>query len=140
MSERVAGIQRYYRFLDTLVAELLPASPSHIDAIILWPGRVGGRQGAMLLSGPPINPGTFGCEDCREPGPAGMILYLLGLPIADNLASRPMMDAVADDFRTRHPVRSIPNYDAARMRRSVRTGQPLDAEALERLRSLGYIR
>jgi hypothetical protein len=140
MSERVAGIQRYYRFLDTLVAELLPASRSHIDAVILWPGRVGGRQGAMLLSGPPIKPGTFDCEDCGEPGPAATILYLLGLPIASNLMFGPVTDAVADDFRARYPARSIPNYDAARMRRSVRTGQPLDAEALERLRSLGYIR
>lgn len=142
MSERVAAIETYYRFLDTLVAELLPPSASHIDALLLWPGRVSGREGEMLLAGGPVQErgAVTACTNCPKPGAAATLLYLLGLPIADDLPTSPMTGIVPTDFLERRPIRRIPNYNAATARRSVRTGQPLDAEALERLRSLGYIR
>ncbi len=140
MSARVAAIERYYALLDELVAELLPPSASHIDALILWPGRVGGEQGAMLLSGAPIESGTYSCTACGGTAVAGTLLYLLGLPIAEELRARPDTRIVTAAFLARHPARPIANYNAAVTGRSARTGEPLDAEALERLRSLGYIR
>ena len=142
MSERVAAIETYYRFLDALVAELLPPSASHIDALMLWPGRVSGRHGEMLLAGGPVQDrgAMTACANCPKPGAAATLLYLLGLPIADDLPTSPMTGIVPADFLERRPIRRIPNYTAATARRAVRTGQPLDAEALERLRSLGYIR
>lgn len=140
MSERLAAIGRYYRFLDELIDELLPPSRTHIDAVILWPGRSSGRDGAVLLAGGPVIDGkTISCGDCGT-GPAATLLYLLGLPIAEDMASMPKTFFLGPEFPDRNRVRLIPNYNAARARRSVRTGQPLDAEALERLRSLGYIR
>jgi hypothetical protein len=93
----------------------------------------------MLLSGAPIAPEGTVCEDCPV-GAAGTLLYLLGLPVADDLRSSPQTGLVTRDFSARHPVRRIPTYGAAVTRPGMRTGQPLDAEALERLRSLGYIR
>lgn len=139
LSDRVAAIEGYYRFLDAIAGELLAPSVSQIDAAILWPGRLGGRDGAMLLAGPPIaHEGTI-CEDCPG-GAAGTLLYLLGLPVADDLRSRPQTGLVTPEFSARHPVRRIPTYGAAATRPGARMGQPLDAEALERLRSLGYIR
>jgi hypothetical protein len=139
MSERVAAINLYYRFLDGIVAELLPESSRHIDALILWPGRTGGRDGTVLLAGGPVRGGGIDCQDC-ETGAASTLLYLLGLPIAEDVQPKPHTSFLHREFRDRNPVRTIANYNAARARRSVRTGQPLDAEALERLRSLGYIR
>jgi hypothetical protein len=139
LSDRVAAIEAYYRFLDGLAGELLPPSASHIDGAILWPGRTGGRDGAMLLSGAPIDPAGTVCEDCPI-GAAGTLLYLLGLPVADDLRSSPQTGLVTREFSARHPVRRIPSYGAVGARPSARTGEPLDAEALERLRSLGYIR
>ncbi|HEX6323365.1 MAG TPA: alkaline phosphatase family protein [Vicinamibacterales bacterium] len=140
MSDRVAAVERYYGLLDELVRELLPPSASHLDALLLWPGRARGSDGALLLAGEPIRTGvSLSCEDC-ETGAAGTLLYLLGLPIADTLRARPETRLVAAEFLARHPVRRVANYDAVSTRRSARTGQPLDAEALERLRSLGYIR
>jgi hypothetical protein len=142
MSERVAAIERYYRFLDGIIAELQPPSDRHIDVVILWPGRVNGGEGAMLVSGAPIRADNalWLIEDGIEPGPAATIVYLLGLPIADDLRSWPIHKLIAPDFEERFTIRTIPNYNAARTGPSARTGQPLDAEALERLRSLGYIR
>ncbi|MEX2272063.1 MAG: alkaline phosphatase family protein [Vicinamibacterales bacterium] len=138
MRERLTAIERYYEFLDGLVGALLPPSGAHIDVAILWPGRAGIREGAMVLAGEPIQGGHTICEDCVL-GAASTLLYLLGLPIADNLESNPMTEAVSVAFKERHPIRRIASYDAVNMRRGARTGQPLDAEALERLRSLGYI-
>lgn len=139
MSDRVAAIESYYRFLDDLIAPLIPPSSSHIDAAILWPGRAGARGGAMVIDGGPIVKNATVCEDCRATGTA-TLLYLLGLPIAENMSGGPMTSFVTADFLERHPVRRISTYDAAVTRSVARAGQPLDAEALERLRSLGYIR
>jgi len=139
MSDRVAAIESYYRFLDDLIAPLIAPSASHIDAAILWPGRAGAPGGAMVIDGGPIVSSAAGCEDCESSAPA-TLLYLLGLPIAENMQGGPMTSFVTPDFLERHRVRRIQTYDAAIRRPIARTGQPLDAEALERLRSLGYIR
>ncbi|HUF24787.1 MAG TPA: alkaline phosphatase family protein [Vicinamibacterales bacterium] len=140
MRARVEAIEAYYRFLNGVVGMLMEPSPSHVDAAMLWPGRAGSRQGGMLLSGAPIDPAGTVCEDCPI-GAAGTLLYLLGLPVADDLRwSSPQTGLVTREFNARHPVRRIPSYGAAATRPGARTGQPLDAEALERLRSLGYIR
>lgn len=139
LSDRVAAIEGYYRFLDAVAGDLLAPSASHVDAALLWPGRLGDRDGAMLLSGAPIDPAGTACEDCPA-GAAGTLLYLLGLPVADDLRSTPETGLVTREFRARHPVRHVPTYGAAATRPGARTGAPLDAEALERLRSLGYIR
>jgi hypothetical protein len=50
------------------------------------------------------------------------------------------LGAIDPAFLDAHPVRRVPDYGAVALGQSARTGQPLDAEALERLRSLGYIR
>ena len=143
VGERVAAIERYYRFLDELIASLIAPSPRHIDAVLLWPGRASAREGAMFLAGAPIQDGArpgARCENCYEAGATATLLYLLGLPMAHELRMNPAMDVVTAGFIERHPLRFVPNYEAAVRRPSARTGQPLDAEALERLRSLGYIR
>ena len=100
MSERVAAIETYYRFLDALVAELLPPSASHIDALMLWPGRVSGRHGEMLLAGGPVQDrgAMTACANCPKPGAAATLLYLLGLPIADDLPTSPMTGIVPGRF------------------------------------------
>lgn len=139
MSERVAAINLYYQFLDGVVAELLPESSKHIDALILWPGRATGSNGQVLLAGAPVTGTARECTQC-ETGPAATLLYLMGLPVAEDVQPKPDTFFLSQEFRDRNPVRTIANYNAARARSSVRTGQPLDAEALERLRSLGYIR
>lgn len=139
MSERVAALERYYRFLDGLVARLMPPSDRHVDAAILWPGRVGGGEGVMALSGAAVRTGAVECEGCAA-GAAATLLYLLGLPVADNLQSEVATRVIDERFLQAHAVRRVPDYRAVAPRARAREGQPLDAEALERLRSLGYIR
>ena len=136
--ERVAALEQYYRFLDGLVARLLPPSERHLDAAILWPGRVGGGAGVMALNGAAVRAGVE-CEGC-ETGAAATLLYLLGLPIADDLQSRIATGVIDERFLASHAARRVPDYRAVAPRARAGEGRPLDAEALERLRSLGYIR
>ena len=139
LGERVAALESYYRFLDEVVGRLLAPSASHVDAAILWPGRVAAREGALMIAGAPVSPGES-CTTCDHAGAAATLLYLLGLPIADDLGSTVAVSVIADDFARTHGVRRVADYRGVTRDRSARTGQPLDAEALERLRSLGYIR
>lgn len=140
MAERVAALEQYYRFLDGLIAGIMPVSPEHVDSVILWPGRVANQQGVLALAGAPVAPGAVDADAGRDTGAAATLLYFLGLPIAGDLQSTVALRAIAPAFLEAHPVRRVPDYGAVTLGRSVRTGEPLDAEALERLRSLGYIR
>jgi hypothetical protein len=47
---------------------------------------------------------------------------------------------VTDAFLTAHPVRSVPTYGPRRNTPRRTTGQPLDQEMIERMRSLGYVK
>ena len=139
LGARVSALEHYYRFLDGVVARLLPAAADTIDAALLWPGRVAAPEGTMRLTGGPVSPGMSECDGC-EAGAAATILYLLGLPIADDLRSRVALQVIDDRFEASHPVRTVSDYGSVGRGRPASVGQPLDAEALERLRSLGYIR
>jgi hypothetical protein len=80
------------------------------------------------------------CTACDGVGAAATLLYLLGLPIAEDLGSAVAVSVISDGFSGKHEVRRVPDYRGVAPRAGAREGQPLDAEALERLRSLGYIR
>ncbi|MDQ3168508.1 MAG: alkaline phosphatase family protein [Acidobacteriota bacterium] len=138
LGERVAALEGYYRFLDDIVGRLVAPSAAHVDAAILWPGRVARREGALTIAGAAVKPGV--CTTCDDVGAAATLLYLLGLPIAEDLGSAVALSVIGSDFARAHDVRRVPDYRGVTRDRSPRTGQPLDAEALERLRSLGYIR
>ena len=139
LGERVAALESYYRFLDGVAGRLLTPSPGSVDAAILWPGRVTRREGALMIAGAPVTAGET-CTTCDDIGAAATLLYLLGLPIAEDLASAVAVSVISSGFAQAHDVRRVPDYRAVALGGSARTGQPLDAEALERLRSLGYIR
>ena len=67
------------------------------------------------------------------------LLLLLGVPVADDLAAG-VAPVVSDAFRSAHPLRRIPTYGLRRVGPRARTGQALDQEMIERMRSLGYVR
>lgn len=141
MRARVAALEQYYRVLDGIVARLLPPAPGAVDVGLFWPGRVPSGTGTMYLQGAPIVAGASACDTCA-PGAAATLLYLLGLPLADDLTSTLVEDIIDGEFRASHPVRRIADYSVVRLdrRTDVSAGGTLDAEALERLRSLGYVR
>jgi hypothetical protein len=71
---------------------------------------------------------------------APTILYALGVPISDALAGSPLTDLFEPRFVTRYAVRQVPSYGRPATPAGARSGQPLDQEMIDRLRSLGYVR
>jgi predicted AlkP superfamily phosphohydrolase/phosphomutase len=120
------------------------------------PVRVGGRRvpasdviqlvevsgthridGVLVLSGPGVRPGVT-LRDAVITDIAPTVLQALGLPIAEDLDGRALLDAFDDEWRRVHSarvVRSFGTIDSA-------ASTPIEPseEVIERLRSLGYIR
>ena len=151
---RILGgvIDAYYAFIDEALGEYLrdlgpndtlvvlsdhgfktvhipdqPATSGHhrLDGVIALVGRGvprGGRiEGARLVDVLPT------------------VLTLLDLPIASNLEGRVPEGALEPAFLSHHGRRRVPDYATARSAPGEDTSE-VDANVLERLRSLGYIR
>jgi predicted AlkP superfamily phosphohydrolase/phosphomutase len=71
-------------------------------------------------------------------------LYLLGLPVADDLDGHVLLDALADDFTAANPVERIATYETEQYKlRSlfdIGATQALDESMMQRLRALGYLK
>ena len=78
--------------------------------------------------------------DARAVDLAPTLLHALGIPVSRELAGTPIDRVFLPSFMARFPVRDVPTYGARPTVLSTGRGDPLDAEALERLRSLGYLR
>lgn len=98
------------------------------------------RDGILIAAGGPIVGGRFERFSIRDVAPT--LLALLGLPVAEDLDGRVLTEIIDPEFLERFPVQSVPSYEELIDRRALRTEGRDDAgeeEALEMLRSLGYI-
>jgi predicted AlkP superfamily phosphohydrolase/phosphomutase/Flp pilus assembly protein TadD len=152
----------YYRYQDRLLGELLARLAPDTTVIVLSdhgfksgsgrpadeppyiegnPGLWHRRYGVLILAGPGIRPGRLDTSQLIDVAPT--VLYLAGLPVADDMDGRVLLEAIDDDFRARFPPRRIPSYEAvgrplARVQQALAAGDA-DREMIERLRSLGYV-
>lgn len=68
------------------------------------------------------------------------MLYVKGFPIADDFVEELDERVIASAFLARHPVRRLASYGNRRAPGSTPKSDPAtEAEALEHLRTLGYI-
>lgn len=141
LGARLDAIRDYYAVLDRLLAatSALRLERDELVVVVTEPGRVGGgggarmaARGAMLSAAPPA--------EAPATSVAATILHALGVPVARDLAS-PAIEGIFDvTFRGAYPVREVATYGPPSGGTSARTGQPLDEEMIDRLRSLGYVR
>ena len=96
--------------------------------------RAGGSQPAVTRSR------AGASVSATDTDVAATVLYALGLPISRTLAGHPLVDLFTESFARRYPVRYVATYGPPRIGAAERTGQPLDQEMIDRLRSLGYVR
>jgi len=108
----------------------------------VWPGYKetevggGGDVAATVISMTP--------HDVSRPVPssamdvAPTILYALGLPLSRELAGTPLPELFHASMHDAD--RFVDTYGRPFVRPAARSGKPLDQEAIDRLRSLGYIR
>jgi len=140
MAARVEALERYYVFLDALIAPLVDSPESgSVMALVADPGRSASPGSGMLaLSGPVVLPRTVFGGLAADVMPT--LLYVLGIPSSQELPGRPRTEMFQQEFTARVPVRMIEGYGRRVLSPRPPTAIPLDQEMLDRLRSLGYVR
>jgi len=99
---------------------------SHPDGVLIFSG-----PGIQSSAGQKIEPG--GLLDVTP-----TILYYLGLPVADDMDGKPMMQLFTREFIKNHPLRRISTYDK-KPRTAPEKHSALDQAQIEKLKSLGYL-
>ena len=101
---------RYYVRLDQAIERLLQTSAAsqRIVFLVTQPGRIGTPSlGLFAVSG-------AGAREARATGEvtsvAPTILAALGIPVAGDLASAPLLDMFAPSLLAAHPVREVTTY------------------------------
>jgi hypothetical protein len=140
LSARLRSVEDYYAALDRLLSADGAIEPrgDEVVVIVTQPGRIGANlSGRLAVRGRlvPANRSSGALTDV-----AATLLHALGLPIAGDLAGRPLTGVFSPEFASSYPVRFVETYGEPRRRPDARTGAPLDREMIERLRALVYIR
>ncbi len=137
---------RYFRALDRLLGPILVPASDEVVMVISQPGRVAASKiasqrldlGRLSLRGQGLSPDES--ITCNAEDLAPTILHLLGVPVSRDLRGKPRLELFTGDFIARYPVREVATYGAPSAPTAARSGQPLDQETIDRLRSLGYLK
>ena len=116
-----------------------------MTVLITQPGRVAvdsvtANGSVLALAGAMAATGTTPAPPLPAEALAPTVLRLLGVPVASDLAATAADVFLTPEFRQAFPLRTIATYGERRARTAPATGQPLDREMIERMRSLGYVR
>jgi predicted AlkP superfamily phosphohydrolase/phosphomutase/Tfp pilus assembly protein PilF len=154
-------VEAYYEYQDALLGEVLgrlepgtmvivlsdhgfrngsgrpPNEPPYIEG---KPGLWHRRYGIFMMTGPQARPGRLDTTQLLDIAPT--VLYLLGLPIGEDMPGRIVEEAVDPRFRARVARRTIPTYEgigAPAAAADLIADSRVEDEMVARLRSLGYI-
>jgi hypothetical protein len=139
VSIRVGALRDYNVFLDRLLSDVVHPADSEVVMVVTQPGRVVAAAGGVFGVAGGIG-GAHGDIQARAVDVAPTILHALGIPISRELPGAPLVALFSPDFVRRYPIRQVATYGAPSMQRMERSGQPLDQEMIDRLRSLGYVK
>jgi predicted AlkP superfamily phosphohydrolase/phosphomutase len=93
--------------------------------------------GILILWGRPFRQGVT-LTDASVYDIAPTVLYLLGLPVGEDMQGRVLKEAFRDTWLAGHPVSTIETYETGRLH-SGKAPPEVDDQLLERLKALGYI-
>lgn len=95
-------------------------------------------EGIFLVAGPGVRRGaTLPPVSILDVTPT--VLWLLGLPVAEDMAGRPVLGAFEPEFVARRRVATTPTYETGERAPARAVAGEEDAEITERLRALGYL-
>lgn len=94
-------------------------------------------DGVLMIWGPGVAKGEIEA-DVYDVAPT--VLWLMGLPVADDMDGEPLLDAFLRQVKKTTTLARIPTYETEASRDTVPVASPEDPAFLERLRSLGYVR
>jgi hypothetical protein len=135
---RVGALRDYNVFLDRLLADVVRPGDAEMVIVLTQPGRVVAEAAGLLGIAGKI--AARGDVQARALDVAPTILHTLGVPISRELPGAPLLALFAPDFVRRYPIRQVATYGPPSLQNTERSGQPLDQEMIDRLRSLGYVK
>lgn len=160
------AVDEYYRHADDLVGRLLEAVGPKAAVILcsdhgfrtgenrpLTDPRIGYGQaadwhrkyGVVVLHGAPFRH-RHELQEASVLDITPTVLTLFGLPVAEDMDGRPILDAFDPAFLQAHPVAWVPTYETGALAEAARpvSGPSRDPEGdrelKEKLQSLGYLR
>lgn len=96
-------------------------------------------HGVILLKGPFIKKNhTLSRAHVYDVLPT--LLYMLGLPVAEDMDGKVLIEAFTDDFLRKHSLKTIRTYEDGKKRVTSRRNSKVDEKVLEDFKSLGYIK
>jgi hypothetical protein len=133
------ALREYFVFLDRLLERVLTPADSELVFVVTEPGRVATSGAAMFgMTGPIANPNTSARGRTVDIAPT--VLHALGIPVSQELAGATLSGLFNSEFVRRYPVRQVATYGPPAVQGQTRSGQALDQEMIDRLRSLGYVK
>ncbi|MCG8603564.1 hypothetical protein MJD09_01005, partial [bacterium] len=145
----------YYIYTDEILGEVLSrtdpntlvmlVSDHGFDAQVDGPFWQSGNHseapdGVLILAGPNLKE-NYEVESASILDITPTILYALGLPVADDMDGRALVEAFQYDHVAANPVEKITtyeSYDFSQIKESTSTTR--DEKFIEHLKSLGYIK
>ncbi|PYR89861.1 MAG: hypothetical protein DMF84_22875 [Acidobacteria bacterium] len=134
---RIEAIRRYYLFLDGLLAPLLEADEGTVVFVVTQPGRVQPPGDGLFAATSAHGTAERMIDRSAKGTPldvAPTVLNALGVPLSRELGGRSL------GLASPQAARYVMTYGRPSTQPSSRSGQPLDQEMIDRLRSLGYVK
>jgi predicted AlkP superfamily phosphohydrolase/phosphomutase len=95
-------------------------------------------QGVFAVLGPGVQAGSLDVP-VASVDVAPTALWLLGLPVGEDMAGHPVTAALTDRAARRRPVRTIPTHEDGTRPWATGSAPTVTPEALERMKALGYV-
>jgi len=157
-------VEAFYRYQDEILGDILRAAPGATVLVLSDHGFATGARrpddvkpfiegkpglwheltGIFLAAGPGIGRGEIPTVTLYDIAPT--VLYLLGLPVPDDMPGRVPQALLDEAFASRFPIEKVPSYEGLGPRVAATItpgtaagGQAAEQEMVEQLRSLGYI-
>ena len=140
VTARVQALRDYVVFLDRLLAAVITPANSELVVLLTEPGRVAATSAAGLFGIGGSIAALHADVHGQEIDAAPTILHTLGVPLSRELPGVALTSLFKPEFVQRYPIRQVATYGPPSTQAIGRSGQPLDQEMIDRLRSLGYVK
>jgi len=143
-------IDEVYRDNDQFIGEILKFKD--VNTIVLVASDHGFRKGKkgeynhtnappgiLVMAGGPVKKGAS-INQASVYDLTPNILYLMGLPVAEDMSGRVWLEAYDPDFVKSRPVKTISTYGPYEPMKEQKTDPNMDKEIKQHLRALGYIK
>ncbi len=136
---RVGDSLRPSQGLQTAAAETLAKESNDLFSVFVNSGAHGQEDpGIFGVIGPGVKAGEL-TGTVRSVDTTPTVLWLMGLPTADDLDGRPITEVLTPEERQRRPVTTVPTFEDGVRPWATPERKDLTADEAERLKALGYI-